>query len=657
VVATSNLGATILAHSTEGSVMSVFVRFVAFAIVLLGIAPANAADAWLDGDKNAIWGRSPGFYKEKDHWYAIIHVKPNVTRVRLAGDFTAWDEEAIELTRTPDGKFWWFKGKDASFKEAPAAGDRYKFILNVGSGPDRWHQDPAARRVENSGSGSNSLVTVSSEFNWTDSTWKRREWYEHSIYQVHPLRFTSRNKKDNKPLAPLLQVAEELDKDGSNDYINKVGATAVQLLPVNEFATDTSWGYNPAFFYAIESAYGKPDDLKKLVDTAHRNGIAVFLDVVFNHAGSDNILWEIAQEDMHKGTYFDGDTEWGALVNFNNDVARHFFAQNIAFLAREYHIDGFRFDFTRIIHDANSPHLKERGDGGGWHFLREVRSKAKAVDPGIVLIAEELPNNWYVSQEDVDGDFNGDRHGPFDSQWVDDFHDKFKAVLTGGHLDELKRTFTYFGDNWQDGLIYTESHDEVGNTDDRIAKRGREGRGYEMSQIAAAGTILGRGIPMIFMGQEAGETMQFGQDNEKLRDYNPGTGSDWWDDRLDLKHYESDNGRTKLRDWYRRMFEIRKSDQKGFAQSAIDVTHIHNDDGIAAFTRGQGKYLIVMNFKGDSWPAYRVGVEGRYKELGNTSWPAFNVGGYRERTRHGDATHDIGDVPIPAYGVVVLRRE
>jgi len=151
--------------------------------------------------------------------------------------------------------------------------------------------------------------------------------------------------------------------------------------------------------------------------------------------------------------------------------------------------------------------------------------------------------------------------------------------------------------------------------------------------------------------------MQFGQDDEKLKQYNPGTGHTWWDDRLDLSSYETDSGRKKVRQWYRRMFEIRRGDPPGFAWSDIAITHIHDGNGVAAFTRGQGKYLVVLNFKGNSWPHYDVGVAGRYRELANTSWPDFNLGAYAERTRRGDQAHDIQDVPVPAFGAVVLRRE
>jgi len=631
-------------------------RFIVFSLTMLVAVSAlvRAEVGWLDGNPDAIWNRPPGFYKQGGQWYAIIHVKQSVTRVRLAGEFTDWEQKAVELTKTPDGKFWWFKGTDQSFPTPPTAGQRYQFILNEGDGPNSLRPDPAARRVENSSLGSKSIVTIGSDYPWHDAGWSRPPWPRYLIYQLHPLRFTDRNRDaEGKPVPPLRQVAEELDNDGGNDYLNRLGITAIQLLPVNEFPIDISWGYNPSFFYAVESSYGTSDELKALVDTAHRNGIAVILDVVYNHGSStDNILGEI-----DTGTYYDGDTAWGPMINFDNDVARHFFVQNAVYLAREYHIDGIRFDFTRPIHNETDGNIRVRGSGGGWNFLRAIRAKVKSVDPNIVLIAEELPNTWWVTQERVDSNWGGDWHGPFDSQWTDAFHDNFKAVLTGQHLDHLYDVFTYFGDSWQDALVYSESHDEVGNTDDRIARRARDGKGWEMDQLAAAGTVLARGIPMIFMGQEGGEWMQFGQDNGKLREYNPGTGDTWWDDRLPLAGYETNPGQSKVREWYKALFTIRKSDPEGLAWPNIAITHLHDQNGIVAFTRDDGKYLVVLNFRGKDWERYRVGVSGRYRELANTSWPEFNLGGYAARTRGRDQAQWIDDIPIPAYGAVVLKRE
>jgi 1,4-alpha-glucan branching enzyme len=266
------------------------------------------ADAWLDGKPAAIWSPSPGFYKDGNDWYAIIHAKPGTKRIRLVGDFTGWDQQPIQLTRTPDEKFWWFKGGDTKFSRPPHAGDRYKFIITDQGNSDLQVQDPAARRVENSSLTANSIVTENSTYSWHDSSWSRPGPEYYMIYQLHPLRFTARHAG----MSPLRQVTEELNGNGTQDYINALHATAIQLLPVNEFPGDVSWGYNPSFFYAVESAYGTPDELKQLVDTAHQHGMAVVLDLVFNHGGSgDNILWQVAQTDISNGTYYDGDTVWG----------------------------------------------------------------------------------------------------------------------------------------------------------------------------------------------------------------------------------------------------------------------------------------------------------------------------------------------------------
>jgi 1,4-alpha-glucan branching enzyme len=331
------------------------------------------------------------------------------------------------------------------------------------------------------------------------------------------------------------------------------------------------------------------------------------------------------------------------MINFDEPIARHFFAHNAAYLATEFHIDGIRFDFTRPIHIDDDGNITKRGSGGGWDFLREIRAKVKSVDRGIILIAEELPNDWYVTREEVAGVWRGDRHGPFDSQWSDPFHDRFEDVLKGAHLDNLKAVLTDYGDSWQDAVAYTESHDEVGNEDDRVAHIARDGRGWELSQVAAAGTLLARGIPMLFMGQESGEWAKF--------DINAN------DQRLPLDGYEAGVGRTKVRDWYARMIEIRKSDPTSFAWPDILITHIHDGNGVIAFTRDGGKYLVVLNFKGSGWDNYVVGVSGRYRELANTSWPQYNTRLVPQRSR-ADQPFEAGNgLSIPPYGAVVLRRE
>jgi 1,4-alpha-glucan branching enzyme len=592
-----------------------------------------------------IFTLSPGFYKEGHFWYAIIHTHSSVKAIQIIGDFTDWKKTPVHLNKISSGKFWYFKGKDNDFTRKPKAGDKYKLRIRY-QGTTDWLeiQDPAARQVENSSPQASSIVTISSNYQWHDSKWEKPGWEYYMIYQLHPKRFTSQNGN----ISPLKQITREIDGKEKNQYIKNLGTTAIQLMPINEFQGEYSWGYNGVYLYAVESSYGHPDDLKELVDTAHQNGMAVILDVVYNHIGTDDSPLSAIDHE----TYFSGDTDFGAMFNFGNDVTRHFLIQNLLFLAREYHIDGFRFDISHLLHKGNTwtYHVKFPGKVSGWDFIKEMRSKIKKLDPAILLIAEEFPDNWYVTQEHVETSWDGDNHGPFDTQWCDAFHDNFKEVLKGGHLDKLKSVFTYFGDNWQCATNYTESHDEVGNVDERIARVAREGKGWEMCQLSAAGTILARGIPMIFMGQEAGEWIQFGQKG------NAPDGKSWWDHRLNLNDYEKNPLRQKVLNWFKRILEIRKMDLTGFAWGDIEVTHIHNDNGIICFTRNNKKYVIILNFKEQTWFDYHINITGFYKELANTSWPAFNFSNTREATRYGDYHYQINTVHIPAYGAVILEK-
>ena len=581
---------------------------------------------------------APGFYFQDSHWMAIFHAPKNAIEVQLVGGFTDWGNNPLNLTRLDSKKFWYLKLKPVQFTKQPSTGDHYKFRIRFeNNGEWHWKQDPAARNIESTSFDSNSIVTKDT-YCWNDQSWRRPGWEYYAIYQLHPKRFTDRNN-----LPPLLSVETEI-----KSYIRRLGATAVQLLPLNAFSMDDSWGYNGVFLYAIETSYGKPDDLKKLVDTCHQNGIAVILDVVLNHSGNrDNILWNIDSDE-----YFSGDTDWGPMINFASDVTRHFLIQNLIYLAKEYHIDAFRFDMTHILHKGNQwvNHVKYPGKSSGWSFIKELRHRVKSIDPGILFIAEELPDNWYVTSKQVESSWSGDFHGPFDSQWSDAFHDNVKAVIKGASLDQLANALTEMGDSWHAALNYTESHDEVGNTNQRIAQVARDGRGWNITQVAAAITFLARGIPMIFMGQEGGEWVQFGQDGSAP------SGGNWWDHRLNITAYEQDSRQNKILLWYQKMIAIRQEHSWVFANSDISIVHIHNDNGVAAFTRDSGKYLIILNFKGNVFSDYNVGVHGFYKEIANTSWPAFNIFDDEEVTRGGDWHHQIHSVPIPAYGTVILER-
>jgi 1,4-alpha-glucan branching enzyme len=453
---------------------------------------------------------------------------------------------------------------------------------------------------------------------------------------LHASRFSNRFPDD----PPFRRIAREIASEAG--YLRDLGITALLLLPVNEVGSHHSWGYDPAFFYAIENDYGGPDALKALVDTCHAHGLAVLLDVVFNHAGViDNILWSVARE-----SFFDGDTAWGAMINFDHPQCRHFFAQNLVYLANEFHIDGFRLDHTgTIVHSHHwnvwSSSVRQTGSGGGWEFLHGLRAAVHAeVDSRCLLMAEHLPNEWAVTNYG----------GPMDTQWCDDFHDRLVDACRGDHvmpsLAAALRLSHDACDDWYKVTNYPESHDEVGNVPDRISHVAGWGRGLRMAKVAAAATLCSRGIPMYFMGSEVGE-------HEQFHIGVPTT--------LKLDRYLADPNRRRC--------ATGGTNSTGSGATVASRDHrrlrVHFASGqILAFSRGdRDDYFVVLNFGG--WaghlPLYELNLpHATYRELWNSTWPLFAVPGEAEdeHTNGGrDARLDRSrQLHLPDYGAVILER-
>lgn len=577
----------------------------------------------------------PGAYERSGQLRFALHA-PGAALAQVVGEWTGWDATPLPMRSTRDGTYWWaqvpvdeLQGALPGGRPHAADGDYhgtlYKFVVD-----GRMVQDPAAGWVESSAPASASRLLRPGAFTWSDAGWRIPDRDHLIVYQLHPGRFSNRFGH----LPPLDRVAREVDDPAG--YLRDLGVTALLLMPVNEVATRNSWGYDPAFFYAIEEAYGGPEALKRLVDTCHRHGIAVLLDVVFNHAGTaDNALWTVAPE-----SYFAGDTEWGAMVNFRHPQSRHFFEQNLVYLQREFHVDGFRLDHTfTILHsdEARWP-VRRPGPGGGWEFLHGLRHALHTqADGACHLMAEHLPNEWGVTN------FGG----PMDTQWCDAFHDNLElACRRLPAMDQLREallTTHQLCDEWFNATNYAESHDEVGNEPDRVANLAGFGQGLRMAKVAGAAALLSRGIPMLFMGAEAGEWRQF-----RIGDEQP----------LDLDSYLREPGR-RVRDWWRALFRLRDDDNlRGPAPLAVHFAA----DQLLALSRGQaGDFFAVLNFGG--WSGRRSLAQlnlpdGRYQERLNSTWPEFAVehedthgnGGAGARLHRGDS------LEIPDYGIVVLRR-
>lgn len=587
----------------------------------------------------------PGVVEEAGYLRFALHT-PWCARVRVKGDWQREGAQPLELHSTLDGAYWWGQlSVDEVRNNLPSEyngdyhGARYQFILNDPEADpannilngSKIVQDPAAAWVETSAPFGNSKLVNQHRYVWQSVGWQTPGPEYLMVYQIHP----SRLSKRQNDLTPLKQVTREIE-DG---YLKDLGITALLLMPVTEKSDSYGWGYNPSYYYAVEQAYGEPDDLKKLVDTCHQRGIAVLLDVVFNHVGCDhNILWEVARDSFGRG-----DTQWGMMPDFTHPQVRHFFDQNLIYWRQEFHIDGFRFDHTKTIIENANPYffsIRKPGPGGGWEFLNELRHTVKSLDPQCLFMAEQLPNDWALTNYG----------GSMDTQWGDNFHDRSVDMCKGfsdkasEYADALKLTHTSC-QQWYNITEYSESHDEVGNVNDRIANVGGYRKGLRRNKVAAATTILSRGIPMFFMGEEAGEAKQFLSGSPEP---------------LNLDLYLNDPNHQRVRDWWKALIELRKHNNSIQGPSPVDVHYVENS--ILAFSRGEGKdYYVVVNF-GDGPTTRNLGQmnlpDGNYRELWNSTWPAFQVEFEDEHANGGrDAWLNRGSqLQIPDYGAVVLER-
>jgi maltooligosyltrehalose trehalohydrolase len=373
------------------------------------------------------------------------------------------------------------------------AGTRYRFEVNATRVPD-----PASRfnpeDVHNA-----SEVIDPAAFAWRDTGWRGRPWEEAVIYELHVGTFS--------PEGTFKGVIERLD------YLAELGVTAIELMPVADFPGSRNWGYDGVLPYAPESRYGRPEDLKELVQAAHERNLMVLLDVVYNHFGPEgNYLHIYAKEFFTEHHH----TPWGAAINFDDagsHEVREFFMHNALYWLKEYHFDGLRLDAVHAIIDDSSPHI-----------LIELAERVHAgMEPArqVHLVLENDANKArYLG------------HGWYAAQWNDDIHHALHVLSTGEsdgyYLDYAERPAYHLGRCLAEGFAYQgevsayrnfetrgegshhlppqafvsflQSHDQVGNRafGERITQIGRE----EAIRAAAAVYLLAPNIPMLFMGEE-----------------------------------------------------------------------------------------------------------------------------------------------------------
>jgi maltooligosyltrehalose trehalohydrolase len=382
------------------------------------------------------------------------------------------------------------------------AGTRYVYLLEDGS----EQADPASVSQPEGVHGPSEVVNRS--FDWTDETWKGLAIEDLIIYELHTGTFTKEGT--------FKGIEKKLD------YLKALGINAIEIMPVAEFSGTRNWGYDGVFPFAIHRTYGKMDDLKALVDAAHKKEIAVLLDVVYNHMGPEGSCLKAFTPDYFSDKYH---TPWGDALNFdgpNSDGVRNYFIQNALMWLDEFHIDGLRMDAVHALYDQSAFHIMEE-------FKTAVNGLEQRTARKKILIAEfDLNDPRYIRSIEKGG------YG-IDGQWIDEFHHALHSVLTGetngyyedfGSLEHLasafRNSYVYNGiysrrrkkiigleaeNPYGQYIVFSQNHDHIGNRP--LGDRLTATLPFEALKLAAATVLLSPYVPLLFMGEEYGEKKPF----------------------------------------------------------------------------------------------------------------------------------------------------
>jgi maltooligosyltrehalose trehalohydrolase len=526
-------------------------------------------------------------------------------------------------------------------------GDLYRFRLD-GEGP---FPDPASRFQPRGVHGPSEVVNPSA-FAWTDTGWRGVPLERLVAYELHVGTFT--------PSGTFAGVAEKLP------HLVDLEVTALELMPLADFPGSRNWGYDGAALFAPARGYGRPDELRRLVDQAHGHGLGVLLDVVYNHFGPDGAYWGLFSPHYFSKVH---ETPWGAAMNLDGPSSgpvRDFFVENATRWLREYHLDGLRLDATHALVD-DSPR----------HFLAELQDRVRAaVGRPVLLIAEDHRNLASMVRPESEGGWG------LDAVWADDFHHEVRRGLAGDH-EGYYRDFTgrvadiaaTVRDGWffkgqhsehfggprgtdpagldpRRFVFFLQNHDQVGNR--ALGERLHHQVDPAAFRAATALLLCAPQTPLLFMGEEwaAAEPFLFFTDHEpglgrlvtegRRREFrgfsgfsdpaqreripDPQTPSTFERSRLDWSRNGEEPRASTLR-LHRALLRLRREepllcDAPG---RRVHVAAVGDDSLAVAYAAGERALLVIVRLRGAGpvEPAPPPGGRHRWSPVLSTEDPAF----------------------------------
>jgi maltooligosyltrehalose trehalohydrolase len=551
-------------------------------------------------------------------WGTMFRVwAPMAEAVEVIVESPGWDSKAIPMEQSSDGYF-------SCIVEKIGAGDLYRYRVD-GKGP---FPDPASRFQPQGVHGPSQVIDPSS-YHWSDSNWRGIASTKLVFYELHIGTFTTTG---------TFQSAA-----GKLPLLSELGISAVELMPVADFPGNRNWGYDGVCLFAPARCYGAPDDFRRFVDSAHSLGLAVILDVVYNHFGPDG-----AYQGTFSSHYFSNkhQSPWGAGINFDDlkcAPVRDYFIENALRWIHEYHLDGLRLDATHAIVDDSSRHIVTS-------ISAAVHASVKQTGRRVHLIAEDVRNLSSVVRPESQNGWG------VDAVWSDDFHHQMRRALAGDHDGYFQdfegtaqsiattarqgwfytgQTASYFGGargtdpvglDYSKFVFFIQNHDQIGNR----AFGDRLNHVISLAAYRAANVLLLLlpECPLLFMGQEWAAATPFlfftdhnpelgpkvteGRRREFQRFANfSGTASDAIPDpqslptfeasRLNWEEQEIEPHRSMLR-LFRRLLDLRRSEPAMWTNprsAELAITAVQ--EGVIAFRRtshGQRDLVVVVRFAG-----------------------------------------------------------
>jgi 1,4-alpha-glucan branching enzyme len=566
---------------------------------------------------------------------------PFAETVGVTGDFTNWSEEGTPLEKDEDG-VW------SGYIEGVNVGQQYKYVIRHGK-KLLSRNDPRALQLT---AAQDATVIVDPDFDWQGDAFELAPPNEQVVYEMHIGTF---NRPDPATPGTFATAMEKLD------YLQSLGVNVIEVLPVSGTNMERWWGYEPTYLFSVEAAYGGRHAFMEFVREAHKRGIGVVVDVVYNHLSpQENFdMWRFDGWSVpgKGGIYFYSDhrieTPWGPRPDYGRPEVRQYIIDSAMAWVEGCHVDGLRADAVFAIRNAKGYNDDPDNDiPEGWQMLQDLNRAIHAANPHAITIAEDVACNNYITLPDKKGG------AVFNAQWQTTFPNTLRHAIDpvndsdrvlGPVEEEIRKA--YNGDAFQ-RVVYSESHDAAANgqarMNEEIAPKDPGGIfARRRSMLGAAAALTAPGIPMLFQGQEFMERGWF---------------THW--DALEWNRTDTYAGTVQF---YRDLITLRRNlrgQTAGLKGQGFETLNVDETNKLLAYHRFDAggpndDTVVVLNFANAARTNYQIKFPhaGTWKVRLNSDWQGYSADFTNHHTDDVVVENEQGTISIAPYSVLILSQD